>query len=95
MTPLEPTATDRRERRLRPSAPGRETRRAGSCVVTLVAGILAGAVGLLPAAAWADDGSAGRAGAGGAMPSFVLQNLLALAMSLTVLVIACKRFRKE
>jgi hypothetical protein len=38
----------------------------------------------------AEDASPGWAGA-----SFLLPNLLALVMSLTVLVIACKRFRKE
>ncbi len=78
----EPAGTDRRR-------PWRRVFR------RLAAGILAGAVAWLPAAAWAADASAGRGGAGGAMPSFVLQNLLALAMSLTVLVIACKRFRRE
>jgi len=78
----EPTGTDRR----------RPWRRA---LRRLAAGILAGAVAWLPAAGWAADASAGRGGAGGPMPSFLLPNLLALAMSLTVLVIACKRFRKE
>lgn len=46
----------------------------------------------VPAAAL---GAAPESGAGGHMPSFLLPNLLALAMSLTILVIACKRFGKE
>jgi hypothetical protein len=57
--------------------------------------LLTAAVFLLGAVALANGETASRDGAGGPMPSFLLPNLLALAMSLTVLVIACKRFRKE
>jgi len=40
-------------------------------------------------------GDPGAGGAGRPLPSFLLPNLLAVGMSLTVLAIACKRFRKE
>ncbi|MFO8013210.1 MAG: hypothetical protein R6X20_07885 [Phycisphaerae bacterium] len=57
--------------------------------------LLTAAVLVLGAAALGAGVPAGRGGAGGPMPSFLLPNLLALAMSLTVFAIACKRFRKE
>jgi len=54
----------------------------------------AGVVLAMPLALSAGD-PAVRGGAGGPMPSFLLPNLLAIAMSLTVLAVACKRFKRE
>jgi len=81
MTPREPATPDRR-----PSRTG--LRRAARLLVTAAA--LA-----VPALAWSAEADTTGGGAGRAMPPFFLQNLLALVMCLTVLVIACKRFRKE
>lgn len=81
MTPREPTRCDRR-----PVPP------AFSRIVPV---LLTAAVLVLGAAALGAGEAASRGGAGRPVPSFLLPNLLALAMSLTVLVIACKRFRRE
>jgi hypothetical protein len=80
MTPPESTRCDRR-----PAAQ----------ILSRIAPVLPTAAVLAVGATALAAGEPAGGGAGGPMPSFLLPNLLALAMSLTVLVIACKRFRKE
>lgn len=81
MTPQERTGAGRRRRLARRLA-------------RLVGLVLVPAALALPMAALG-AGDPGAGGAGRPLPSFLLPNLLAVGMSLTVLVIACKRFRKE
>lgn len=69
-------------------------RRLARRLARLVGLVLVPAALALPMAA-SGAGDLGAGGAGRPLPSFLLPNLLAVGMSLTVLVIACKRFRKE
>ena len=79
-----------------PRESARADRRLARTVVRRAARLLAaGTVLAVPALAWSAEADTAGGGAGEAMPAFFLQNLLALVMCLTVLVIACKRFRRE
>jgi len=69
-------------------------RRPVRCGVRLRA-LLPGWAGLALATPVLGAGDPASSGAGGTMPSFLLPSLMAAGMSLTVLAIACRRFRKK